>query len=95
MDEVVDAVIFLLSDKSSMINGVTLPIDGGFLGCWTSQPATISKLQLYIAELSRAEKNLFLIGYDVNRVLLWTKINGKLIWDYKQKRKVFSSYFQI
>jgi len=29
--EVVDAVVFLLSDKASMINGVTLPIDGGFL----------------------------------------------------------------
>ena len=33
MEEVVDAVVFLLSDKSSMINGVTLPVDGGFLGC--------------------------------------------------------------
>jgi NAD(P)-dependent dehydrogenase (short-subunit alcohol dehydrogenase family) len=29
--EVVDAVVYLLSDKSSMINGVTLPVDGGFL----------------------------------------------------------------
>lgn len=29
--EVVDAVVYLLSDKASMINGVTLPIDGGFL----------------------------------------------------------------
>jgi L-xylulose reductase len=29
--EVVDAVVYLLSDRSSMINGVTLPIDGGFL----------------------------------------------------------------
>jgi len=34
VEEVVDAVVFLLSDKSSMINGVTLPVDGGFLGCW-------------------------------------------------------------
>ncbi|PSN37931.1 L-xylulose reductase [Blattella germanica] len=31
VDEVVDAIIYLLSDKASMINGVTLPIDGGFL----------------------------------------------------------------
>lgn len=31
VDEVVDAIIYLLSDRSSMINGVTLPIDGGFL----------------------------------------------------------------
>lgn len=29
--EVVNAIIFLLSDKASMINGVELPIDGGFL----------------------------------------------------------------
>ncbi|XP_046736950.1 L-xylulose reductase-like [Diprion similis] len=31
IDEVVDAIIYLLSDRSSMINGVTLPVDGGFL----------------------------------------------------------------
>lgn len=31
VDEVVNTVKFLLSDDSSMINGVTLPIDGGFL----------------------------------------------------------------
>ncbi|KAI5651834.1 enoyl-(Acyl carrier protein) reductase domain-containing protein [Phthorimaea operculella] len=29
--EVVDAVVFLLSERASMINGVELPIDGGFL----------------------------------------------------------------
>ncbi|KPJ08153.1 L-xylulose reductase [Papilio machaon] len=29
--EVVNAIIFLLSDKANMINGVELPIDGGFL----------------------------------------------------------------
>ncbi|CAH2236805.1 jg8564 [Pararge aegeria aegeria] len=29
--EVVNAVVFLLSEKSTMINGVELPIDGGFL----------------------------------------------------------------
>lgn len=29
--EVVNAVVFLLSERSSMINGVELPIDGGFL----------------------------------------------------------------
>ncbi|KAK9883150.1 hypothetical protein WA026_001348 [Henosepilachna vigintioctopunctata] len=28
--EVVDAILYLLSDKASMINGVCLPIDGGF-----------------------------------------------------------------
>ncbi|XP_071636849.1 L-xylulose reductase [Temnothorax longispinosus] len=31
VDEVVDPVIYLLSDRSSMINGACLPIDGGFL----------------------------------------------------------------
>ena len=29
--DVVNATLYLLSDKSDMINGVTLPIDGGFL----------------------------------------------------------------
>lgn len=29
--EVVDAIVYLLSDRSSMITGVALPIDGGFL----------------------------------------------------------------
>ncbi|XP_072742722.1 L-xylulose reductase [Anoplolepis gracilipes] len=31
VDEVVDAVVYLLSDRSSMINGVPLLVDGGFL----------------------------------------------------------------
>ncbi|XP_015509211.2 L-xylulose reductase [Neodiprion lecontei] len=31
VEEVVDAITYLLSDRSSMINGVTLPVDGGFL----------------------------------------------------------------
>lgn len=31
VEEVVHAILFLLSDQSSMINGVTLPVDGGFL----------------------------------------------------------------
>jgi len=30
-EEVVDSIMFLLSDKASMINGVCLPIDGGLL----------------------------------------------------------------
>ncbi|KAK6637459.1 hypothetical protein RUM44_007876 [Polyplax serrata] len=33
VEDVVNAVFFLLSDKSSMCNGVMLPIDGGFLAC--------------------------------------------------------------
>ncbi|XP_076170907.1 L-xylulose reductase [Ptiloglossa arizonensis] len=31
VDEVVDAIVYLLSDRSSMINGASLPVDGGFL----------------------------------------------------------------
>ncbi|RWS15288.1 L-xylulose reductase-like protein [Dinothrombium tinctorium] len=31
--EVVDTVLFLLSDKAAMISGVLLPIDGGFIAC--------------------------------------------------------------
>eukprot|EP00050_Salpingoeca_kvevrii_P017275 m.63603 g.63603 ORF g.63603 m.63603 type:complete len:118 (+) comp7466_c0_seq4:704-1057(+) len=31
VDEVVHAIAFLLSDQASMINGVMLPVDGGFL----------------------------------------------------------------
>jgi len=30
--DVSDAVLFLLSEKSEMISGITLPVDGGFLG---------------------------------------------------------------
>ncbi|XP_030061043.1 L-xylulose reductase [Microcaecilia unicolor] len=33
VDDVVNAVLFLLSDRSAMITGVTLPVDGGFLAC--------------------------------------------------------------
>lgn len=31
--EVANPVLFLLSDKASMVNGVCLPIDGGFIAC--------------------------------------------------------------
>ncbi|XP_057683018.1 L-xylulose reductase-like isoform X2 [Corythoichthys intestinalis] len=31
VDEVVNSILFLLSDKSTMTNGVSLPLDGGFL----------------------------------------------------------------
>lgn len=33
VEDVVHAVLFLLSDKAAMINGITLPVDGGFLAC--------------------------------------------------------------
>ena len=29
-EDVADAIIFLLSDKSRMLNGITMPVDGGF-----------------------------------------------------------------
>ena len=31
--DVVHPILYLLSDKADMINGVTLPIDGGYLAC--------------------------------------------------------------
>ncbi|CAL1600221.1 unnamed protein product [Knipowitschia caucasica] len=33
VDDVVNSILFLLSDKSNMTNGATLPVDGGFLCC--------------------------------------------------------------
>ncbi|XP_015790799.1 L-xylulose reductase-like [Tetranychus urticae] len=33
VDDVVDAIVYLLSDRSAMVNGITLPIDGGFTAC--------------------------------------------------------------
>lgn len=33
VEDVVNSILFLLSDKSSMTNGVMLPVDGGFLAC--------------------------------------------------------------
>lgn len=31
VEDVVNSVLFLLSDKSAMTNGAFLPVDGGFL----------------------------------------------------------------
>ena len=31
--DVVDGIIYLLSDNARMINGIVLPIDGGFTAC--------------------------------------------------------------
>ena len=31
VDEVINAIVFLLSDRSSMTTGAALPIEGGFL----------------------------------------------------------------
>ncbi|XP_062858877.1 L-xylulose reductase [Trichomycterus rosablanca] len=33
VEDVVNSILFLLSDKTAMTNGVTLPVDGGFLAC--------------------------------------------------------------
>ncbi|XP_056153325.1 L-xylulose reductase [Lampris incognitus] len=33
VEDVVNSILFLLSDKSNMTNGVTLAVDGGFLAC--------------------------------------------------------------
>ena len=32
-EDVVHAILYLLSDKASMIHGTTLPVDGGCLAC--------------------------------------------------------------
>ena len=31
VEDVTSCILFLLSDKAAMVNGVTLPVDGGFL----------------------------------------------------------------
>ena len=33
IEDMVNAVVFLLSDRASLISGVTLPVDGGFTAC--------------------------------------------------------------
>ena len=33
VEDVVNSILFLLSDKSKMTTGVLLPVDGGFLAC--------------------------------------------------------------
>ena len=33
VEDVVNAVLFLLSDRAALISGVTLPVDGGFTAC--------------------------------------------------------------
>ncbi|XP_026466343.1 L-xylulose reductase-like [Ctenocephalides felis] len=33
VDEVINAVLFLLSDQSSLITGTSMPLDGGFTAC--------------------------------------------------------------
>ena len=32
-EDVVNGILFLLSEKSAMINGIVLPIDGGYSSC--------------------------------------------------------------
>ena len=32
-DDVVNGILFLLSDKAAMINGIVMPIDGGYSSC--------------------------------------------------------------
>lgn len=53
VEDVVNTVLFLLSDKSKMTNGVTLPVDGGFLACWLKW------------DLSHKDKHIF-CNYNYN-----------------------------
>ena len=32
-EDVVNGILFLLSEKSAMINGIVMPIDGGYSSC--------------------------------------------------------------
>ena len=32
-DDVVNGILFLLSEKAAMINGIVMPIDGGYTSC--------------------------------------------------------------
>ena len=31
--EVVDSILYLLSERSAMVNGIIMPVDGGYLAC--------------------------------------------------------------
>nr|XP_034830820.1 uncharacterized short-chain type dehydrogenase/reductase y4vI-like [Maniola hyperantus] len=48
VSEVVNAVVFLLSEKSTMITGVELPIDGGFLATYWALGKAIRKYRRFI-----------------------------------------------
>jgi NAD(P)-dependent dehydrogenase (short-subunit alcohol dehydrogenase family) len=30
-DDVAEVILFLLSDESSMVNGISMPVDGGYM----------------------------------------------------------------
>jgi len=51
VEEVVHGILFLLSDQASMINGVTLPIDGGFFGNLTRSNYTITETCFQTVEM--------------------------------------------
>ena len=46
VEDVVNCIVFLLSGKSAMVNGVTLPIDGGFLATWYVEIYSIVLVQI-------------------------------------------------
>ena len=45
-DEVADSVLFLLSNRSSFITGVALPIDGGISAIWIKIISQINRILL-------------------------------------------------
>ena len=48
--EIVDVIVFLISDKSSMITGTLLPIDGGYTCTYKSN--NLKSLEIYCPSMN-------------------------------------------
>lgn len=89
VQEVVDPVLYLLSDKSTMITGTILPVDGGFTACWSgvSQSpelvlgSSFDNINWYVYCLSRAWEN---VALHEEKGTLKTADSSKQIRDQKE-----------